>query len=389
MLANVCQPCFRASLQTRSISCSNMRSRSHPRRVGRVGTLDLEDKIDMAVAAHARHKCTNYDLLLTNQGVKKSLARRIVLSDVQAVLTTWRGEKWQPRHVAECAVLRSHVRRDKSAAMKHETVLRCSAARRAVPDKGPIQRKAKKVRRRTQEIQAARRRLVTPGKEPNVIEQDDSDVEVPNLTKNRVELENDFLDEPNLAPKLGSDEEFVPSDDDLGSVSSSPPTRRRSLRLSIASSSALITKKTASNTTRGLLKRNEMVKGRVTETVRPGSQMLSASTSFGSGNSNDVFIFISDDDENTLDKSKQASTINLATVSNAHLPPPKTRLVGGEEKRSSSVKRPPKSERKKLKKKRRAERKLLRRVQKAEIELKNELANPKREARRQRQGQPS
>ncbi len=68
--------------------------RKYSGRVGRSAAakaLDAE-AIYLAVQAHARHHETNYDELLM-QGMDRWLARDMVMSDVDDVLRTWRGER--------------------------------------------------------------------------------------------------------------------------------------------------------------------------------------------------------------------------------------------------------------------------------------------------------
>ncbi len=68
--------------------------RKYSGRVGRSAAakaLDAE-AIYLAVQAHVRHHETNYDELLM-QGMDRWLARDMVMSDVDDVLRTWRGEQ--------------------------------------------------------------------------------------------------------------------------------------------------------------------------------------------------------------------------------------------------------------------------------------------------------
>jgi hypothetical protein len=57
-------------------------------RVGRTGKLDLEEKVQLAVKAHIRHRYTNYDLLMDSR-VSKGSARRQVWPKVQEVSLSW------------------------------------------------------------------------------------------------------------------------------------------------------------------------------------------------------------------------------------------------------------------------------------------------------------
>ncbi|KJZ75422.1 hypothetical protein HIM_05118 [Hirsutella minnesotensis 3608] len=57
-------------------------------RVGRTGTLALDDKVRLAVVAHARHRHTDYDKMLS-RGTEKWEARKAVADDLTRVLGTW------------------------------------------------------------------------------------------------------------------------------------------------------------------------------------------------------------------------------------------------------------------------------------------------------------
>lgn len=59
-------------------------------RVGRVSSVDLEDKITLAVRAHIRHTHTEYDMLLS-QGWDRRDARDAVVGEIDVLLHKWRG----------------------------------------------------------------------------------------------------------------------------------------------------------------------------------------------------------------------------------------------------------------------------------------------------------
>lgn len=59
-------------------------------RVGRAGTLDINDKVHLSVAAHVRHCHTEYELLM-RRGKGREAARREVHPETQRVLQEWRG----------------------------------------------------------------------------------------------------------------------------------------------------------------------------------------------------------------------------------------------------------------------------------------------------------
>jgi hypothetical protein len=61
-------------------------------RVGRTGKLELEEKVKLAVRAHARHLCTNYDVLL-NSGMDREEARERVWNDIVKAEAGWKGPK--------------------------------------------------------------------------------------------------------------------------------------------------------------------------------------------------------------------------------------------------------------------------------------------------------
>lgn len=67
-------------------------------RVGRTGTLSMEEKVTLAVAAHVRHTHTSYDSILLAQDRRKGSidsrrkeARAEVRHDQDAMLGSWRG----------------------------------------------------------------------------------------------------------------------------------------------------------------------------------------------------------------------------------------------------------------------------------------------------------
>ena len=62
-------------------------------RVGRTGTLALEAKARLAVAAHVRHCHTGYDEFFKREGVSRDEAREKVQDDVVRVLREWGGGK--------------------------------------------------------------------------------------------------------------------------------------------------------------------------------------------------------------------------------------------------------------------------------------------------------
>jgi hypothetical protein len=57
-------------------------------RVGRTAALTLEEKVRLAVQAHARHEYTEYDALL-KEGKSKVVARAAIQSKLQQVLDGW------------------------------------------------------------------------------------------------------------------------------------------------------------------------------------------------------------------------------------------------------------------------------------------------------------
>ena len=66
------------------------------KRVGRVGKLDREEKVERAVVAHARHNCTDYDALLrTFRRARVEKARKKAREDISgrlnACLRDWRS----------------------------------------------------------------------------------------------------------------------------------------------------------------------------------------------------------------------------------------------------------------------------------------------------------
>ena len=66
-------------------------------RIGRTGTLDMDEKVRIAVAAHVRHTHTSYDSLLSNvdrgaatKASRRKEARGQVKNHQDAVLDSWR-----------------------------------------------------------------------------------------------------------------------------------------------------------------------------------------------------------------------------------------------------------------------------------------------------------
>ena len=72
--------------------------------VGRTGAVQLERKARLAVGAHVRHTCTEYDDLLRD-GVGRDEARRLVGDKVASVLAQWRGgdarQLGRPEHTTD------------------------------------------------------------------------------------------------------------------------------------------------------------------------------------------------------------------------------------------------------------------------------------------------
>ncbi|KAK0709169.1 hypothetical protein B0T26DRAFT_396965 [Lasiosphaeria miniovina] len=62
----------------------------HSRRVGRTGTLTLNEKVKLAVRAHIRHCHTDYDKLL-KQGENREVARAKILTEINEVASGWGG----------------------------------------------------------------------------------------------------------------------------------------------------------------------------------------------------------------------------------------------------------------------------------------------------------
>ncbi|KAI1447033.1 hypothetical protein F5Y02DRAFT_416475 [Annulohypoxylon stygium] len=60
------------------------------RRVGRTRTIDIGEKVQLAVRAYARHKYTDYNTLLEN-GVSKDEARANIHEKLNSILTKWGG----------------------------------------------------------------------------------------------------------------------------------------------------------------------------------------------------------------------------------------------------------------------------------------------------------
>ncbi|KAF1984621.1 hypothetical protein K402DRAFT_336371 [Aulographum hederae CBS 113979] len=71
--------------------CLKVAFKKHSGRVGRTGSLELSQKVDMAVKAYVRHSETPYDVLLRT-GVNREEARRQVTRKMDEVLKSWGGE---------------------------------------------------------------------------------------------------------------------------------------------------------------------------------------------------------------------------------------------------------------------------------------------------------
>jgi hypothetical protein len=59
-------------------------------RVGRTGTLDMADKVWLAVQAYARHRCTDYDARLA-RGESRGAAREATKNAVAGQMRCWKG----------------------------------------------------------------------------------------------------------------------------------------------------------------------------------------------------------------------------------------------------------------------------------------------------------
>ena len=68
-------------------------------RVGRTGTLSIESKVRLAVAAHVRHVHTDYDKLIRQKGGREE-ARKVVQPAVIQLLQQWKGNKHNARKSA-------------------------------------------------------------------------------------------------------------------------------------------------------------------------------------------------------------------------------------------------------------------------------------------------
>lgn len=64
-------------------------------RVGRVGKLDLETKVNRAVAAHVRHQYTEYEKLVRGS-ITKWAARDSIREEASRILASWRGHSSSP-----------------------------------------------------------------------------------------------------------------------------------------------------------------------------------------------------------------------------------------------------------------------------------------------------
>ena len=65
------------------------------RQVGRTGTLEIEDKVELAVRAHIRHCHTPYEKLL-KEGDSRETARQKVWGELNEVATRWGGRPQKP-----------------------------------------------------------------------------------------------------------------------------------------------------------------------------------------------------------------------------------------------------------------------------------------------------
>ena len=66
--------------------------RKRSRRVGRSGTIKLEERVRLAVRAHIRHSHTTYDRMLKD-GMDREAARRKVFSKIGQIARAWSGQK--------------------------------------------------------------------------------------------------------------------------------------------------------------------------------------------------------------------------------------------------------------------------------------------------------
>ncbi len=107
-------------------------------RVGRTGTVELDDKVNLAVGAHIRHRHTNYDALL-REGISRDDAREMIRDQLNAVVKQW---GWQPHQKKTQGnkraagkttklVIRAHKHRPASGIRK-EAGLKV-AAKKAIP----------------------------------------------------------------------------------------------------------------------------------------------------------------------------------------------------------------------------------------------------------------
>ena len=69
--------------------------KKHSRCVGRAGTVELQDRVKLAVRAHIRHVHTDYDLLL-KQGASKTVARDKVWEKLNEIARRWGGRPLKP-----------------------------------------------------------------------------------------------------------------------------------------------------------------------------------------------------------------------------------------------------------------------------------------------------
>lgn len=64
-------------------------------RVGRTGTVDLEEKVKLAVRAHIRHRHTNYDKLL-HKGTSREVARSSIWGELNEIARRWGAQPAKP-----------------------------------------------------------------------------------------------------------------------------------------------------------------------------------------------------------------------------------------------------------------------------------------------------
>ncbi|RKU44143.1 hypothetical protein DL546_004964 [Coniochaeta pulveracea] len=86
-------------------------------RVGRTSKLDLEERVQLAVKAHIRHNCTDYDSLLRSN-VPREEARRQVGPKVQEIARSWMGISLQPSQKAKVKKKKKKKRKADSDAVR-------------------------------------------------------------------------------------------------------------------------------------------------------------------------------------------------------------------------------------------------------------------------------